>query len=92
MRQYQKFIGIQKGSETFLFYYDDDDREALVRTLARFAADPELNLTWSDAATIIRDLFTDHQEINLPVAEAGCTTGWVALAVFSPATKQKSGP
>jgi hypothetical protein len=79
-------IGMQKGNETFLFYYDPQDREGLVRTIARFAANPELNLTWSDAALLIRDAFPHEDGIYLELvsSSAGASTpcGWIALAVF----------
>jgi hypothetical protein len=49
-------LALRKTGESFLFFYDAEDAEAMVRTLAKFAADPELNFSWSDAALLARDV------------------------------------
>jgi len=45
-------IALVKESERWIFYFDDQSYSALLRTLGRFAADPELSFTWYDAAIL----------------------------------------
>jgi hypothetical protein len=39
-----------KGTERYVWLYDDADVSSVMTTLGRFAADPELSFTWYDAA------------------------------------------
>ena len=51
-------LALVKGDEHFLFLFDDDNRDETLRQLARFAANPELDFSWYDAAMLsqkIRD-------------------------------------
>jgi hypothetical protein len=41
-----------KGEERFIFLYDDERRADTLRMLGRFAADPEVNFSWYDAAVL----------------------------------------
>lgn len=43
---------LAKGDERFVFIYDDETQSAALRTIGRFAANPELSFTWHDAATL----------------------------------------
>ena len=55
MAHAQSFVAIQKDDgQTYLFLYQETqtDRQALFKTLRRFAADKELNFTTQDAARI----------------------------------------
>lgn len=45
-------IALVKGGERFVFLYDDDSREETLRTLGRYAANPELNFSWYDASVL----------------------------------------
>lgn len=45
-------IALVKGGERYVFLFDDDSREETLRTLARYAADPDLSFSWYDAATL----------------------------------------
>ena len=38
--------------ERFIFFYDEQSSERLLQTLGRYAADPELNFSWHDAAML----------------------------------------
>ena len=38
--------------ERFIFLYDDQSGDRLLQTLGRYAADPELNFSWHDAAML----------------------------------------
>jgi hypothetical protein len=45
-----------KNGETYIFSYDDEpsNRDETLRIIAQFAANPELALTWYDAAMLSR--------------------------------------
>jgi hypothetical protein len=45
-------LALVKGSERYVFLYDDDSLRPLLQTLGRFAADPDLSFTWYDAAIL----------------------------------------
>jgi hypothetical protein len=45
-------LALVKGEERFIFLFDDAHRAETLRTLGRFAADPQLNFTWYDAAVL----------------------------------------
>jgi|HubBroStandDraft_1064217.scaffolds.fasta_scaffold604492_2 hypothetical protein len=45
-------LALVKGSERYVFLYDDDSLRSLLQTLGRYAADPELSFTWYDAAIL----------------------------------------
>jgi hypothetical protein len=45
-------LALFKGTERFIFVYDDDGRDALVDDLRQKAADPAVALNWFDAAVL----------------------------------------
>ncbi len=45
-------LAMIKGEERYVFLYNDANRIELLRTLGRYAADPQLSFTWYDAAVI----------------------------------------
>jgi len=45
-------IALVKDGERYVFLYDDQSVSQLLQTLGRYAADPELNFTWYDAAVL----------------------------------------
>ena len=47
-----RVIGVVRRGEQYLFLYTDSQREELLKTLDRFAADPELGFTRTDAAIL----------------------------------------
>ena len=49
-------LALVKGEERFIFLFDDVNRDDTLRQLARFAADPELDFTWYDAAMLSRKI------------------------------------
>jgi hypothetical protein len=56
MDQEINVLALVKGNERFIFLFDDRNRDATLRQLARFAADPELDFTWYDAAMLSRKI------------------------------------
>ena len=64
-------LALVKGEERFVFLFDDANRDDTLRQLARFAADPDLDFSWYDAAMLsrkIRDAVPDDEEL-LPSQE-----------------------
>lgn len=45
-------LTLVKGEHRYVFRYDDASRAECLRTLGRFASDPELSFTWYDAAVL----------------------------------------
>lgn len=45
-------LALVKGNERYVFLFDDDHRAEALRTLGRFASNPELSFTWHDAAVM----------------------------------------
>lgn len=49
-------LALVKGEEKFIFLFDDANRDQTLRQLARFAANPELDFSWYDAAMLSRKI------------------------------------
>ena len=45
-------LALVKGNERYIFLFDDDSRAEALRTLGRYASNPELSFTWYDAAVL----------------------------------------
>ncbi len=45
-------VAIVKGDERYVFMFDDATRAETLRTLGRFASNPELTFSWYDAAVL----------------------------------------
>jgi len=52
MQTAMNVLALVKGSERYVFLYDDKSPSALLQTLGRYAADKELSFTWYDAAIL----------------------------------------
>lgn len=72
-------LALVKGDEKFIFMFDDANRDQTLRQLARFAANPELDFSWYDAAMLSRkireavpvedDMLIDNELDNLSVED-----------------------
>ena len=49
-------LALVKGEERFIFLFSDENRDETLRQLARFAADPEIDFSWYDAAMLSRKI------------------------------------
>lgn len=70
-------LALVKGSQRYIFLYNDSQSAETLRTLGRYASDPTLNFTWYDAAVLSqkvrqnssttnhRDRITLHQSTDL---------------------------
>ena len=47
-----KVIALVKGEEQYVFLYDENNRAEMLRTLGRYASNPELSFSWYDVAVL----------------------------------------
>ena len=55
-------LALVKGTERYVFLYDDVSRAETLRTLGRFASNPELSFTWYDAAVLSQKIRQDSHK------------------------------
>jgi hypothetical protein len=58
-------LALVKGSERYVFLYDDASRAETLRVLGRFASNPELSFTWYDAAVLSQKIRQESQKMAL---------------------------
>ena len=46
-------LALIRGKERFVYVYDDDSREELIEAIRTQAADPNVSLSWYDAAVLV---------------------------------------
>ena len=54
-------LALVKGSERYIFLYDDDHRAETLRMLGRYASNPELSFSWYDAAVLSQKIRQEYQ-------------------------------
>jgi hypothetical protein len=64
-------LALVKGAERYVFLYDDASRAETLRTLGRFASNPELSFTWYDAAVLSQKVRQQSPPPSGPPAPAG---------------------
>ena len=57
-------LALVKDGERYVFLYDDVSGAQLLQTLGRYAADPELNFTWYDAAVLSQKVRQLKQQLS----------------------------
>ena len=62
MSQDINVLALVKGSERYVFLYDDASLAETLRVLGRFASNPELSFTWYDAAVLSQKIRQDGQK------------------------------
>ncbi len=55
-------LALVKGSERYVFLYDDASRAETLRVLGRFASNPELSFSWYDAAVLSQKIRQESQQ------------------------------
>jgi hypothetical protein len=55
-------LALMKGGERYVFLYDDNNRAETLRTLGRYASNPDLSFTWYDAAVLSQKIRNQHQQ------------------------------
>jgi hypothetical protein len=58
-------LALVKGSERYVFLYDDSSRAETLRVLGRYASNPELSFTWYDAAVLSQKIRQESQKRSL---------------------------
>ena len=62
MSQDINVLALVKGEERYIFLYDDKNRAETLRTLGRFASNPELSFSWYDAAVLSQKIRANASE------------------------------
>ena len=65
MAQEINVLALVKDGQRYVFLYDDNSHDQLLQTLGCYAADPELNFSWYDAAVMsqrVRALRKQHSQ------------------------------
>ena len=57
-------LALVKGEERYVFLYTDQCRSQVLRTLGRFASNPELSFTWYDAAVLSQRIRSDEHSAD----------------------------
>ena len=63
IREDVNVLALVKKTETSIFFYDNASRVEALRTLGRFASNPEFSFTWYDAAVLSQKM---RQEAEKP--------------------------
>ena len=58
-------LAFAKGEERYLFLYNDETRAETLRTLGRFASNPELSFSWYDAAVLSQRVRAESANKNV---------------------------
>jgi len=58
-------LAMVKGEERYIFLYDDEHRAETLRTLGRYASNPELSFTWYDAAVLSQKIRQESQKATV---------------------------
>ena len=45
-------LALARGEERYIFLYNEENRSETLRTLGRYASNPELSFSWYDAAVM----------------------------------------
>ena len=53
MRREFNILALIKGTERYVYVYDDQSRDMLIRSVRDQAADPHVSLNWFDAAVLV---------------------------------------
>jgi hypothetical protein len=56
-------LALVKGSERYIFLFDDENRAETLRTLGRYASNPELSFTWYDAAVLSQKIRQNFEQL-----------------------------
>ncbi|MBX3436717.1 MAG: hypothetical protein KF861_04440 [Planctomycetaceae bacterium] len=71
MRTSVNVLALVKDGERYVFLYDENSVSTLLQTLGRYAADPELNFSWYDAAVLsqkVRRLQKSDRDDDTPIS------------------------
>ena len=66
MERGMNVLALVKGTERYVFLYDDESHRALLQTMGRFASDADLSFTWYDAAVLSQKIRQESQQAAAP--------------------------
>ena len=66
MSQDTNMLALVKGSERYVFLYTEANRAETLRTLGRFASNPELSFSWYDAAVLSQKIRQESIKATQP--------------------------
>jgi hypothetical protein len=55
-------LALVKGTERYVFLFDDESRAEALRVLGRYASNPELSFSWYDAAVLSQKIRQQTQK------------------------------
>ena len=70
MTQDINVLALVKGEERYIFLFDDERRAEALRTLGRFASNPELSFSWYDAAVLSQRIRSTVPEGEQPASQS----------------------
>lgn len=70
MTQDINVLALVKGEERYIFLFDDAHKADALRTLGRFASNPELSFSWHDAAVLSQRLRQTSDPVEPPLEKA----------------------
>ena len=90
MTQDINVLALVKGQERYIFLYDDEHKSDALKTLGRFASNPELSFSWYDAAVLSQRIRQTAMEQQRAEADAVDQTEAMAepAAVIPPRHKR----
>ena len=59
-------VALVKGEERYVFLYDETSRAEALRTLGRFASNPDLSFSWYDAAVLSQRIRQEARKESAP--------------------------
>ena len=68
MSQDTNMLALVKGSERYVFLYTESNRAETLRTLGRFASNPELSFSWYDAAVLSQKIRQESIKATQPLS------------------------
>ncbi len=64
MSQDINVLALVKGSERYVFLYDDSSRAETLPTMGQYGSNPELSFTWYDAAVLSQKVRQENQSLS----------------------------
>ena len=68
MTQDINVLALVKGEERYVFLFDDNNRSEALRTLGRYASNPELSFSWYDAAVLSQKIRQVSEAASQPTS------------------------
>lgn len=59
-------LALMKGEERYVFLYNEANRAEILRTLGRYASNPELSFSWYDAAVLSQKIRQESVVCSTP--------------------------